>query len=132
MGQEKLNRVNEEVVKAVGAFGGGIASTGKVCGALLGGVAVISSIYSRGNVDEKEDPLMWRLGYRLTKKFEELTHVHGSVNCQDIAQVNWRDRNAVKGFYTRPEGRRKVCLQLVGDVAFALGELLEQEVSSPK
>jgi hypothetical protein len=75
---------------------------------------------------------MWRLGYKLAKKFEELTHAHGSVNCQDIARVNWRDRNTVKAFYTEPEGRRKVCLQLVGDVAFALGELLEQEVSSSK
>ncbi|MBW2100367.1 MAG: C_GCAxxG_C_C family protein, partial [Deltaproteobacteria bacterium] len=47
MGQEKANRVDPGVVKALGAFGGGIAATGRVCGILVGGVALISSIYSR-------------------------------------------------------------------------------------
>ncbi|MCP4667003.1 MAG: C_GCAxxG_C_C family protein [Deltaproteobacteria bacterium] len=127
MGQEKANVVNEAVVKALGAFGGGIASTGRSCGALLGGVALISSLYSRGNLDEKEDHRMWRLSFKLAKKFEELTQAFGGINCRDIARVDWRDRNAVKEFYTHAEGRRKYCIQLVGDVAFCLGELLEQE-----
>ena len=78
VGQEKMNRVNEEVIKAVGAFGGGVASTGKLCGALLGGVAFISSLYSRGNLEEKENPNMYRLSYKLAKKFEELTREFGS------------------------------------------------------
>ncbi|MBU1902620.1 MAG: C-GCAxxG-C-C family protein, partial [Proteobacteria bacterium] len=77
--------VNEEVIKAMGAFGGGIASTGRVCGALVGGVALVSSIYSRGNLNEKEDPKMWRLGYKLTKIFETLTQPYGGINCREIA-----------------------------------------------
>ena len=52
VGQEKLNRVNEAVIKAVGALGGGVASSGRVCGTLTGGVAFISSLYSRGNLEE--------------------------------------------------------------------------------
>jgi C_GCAxxG_C_C family probable redox protein len=56
VGQEKMNLINEAIIKSMGAFGGGIASTGRVCGALIGGVALISSIYSRGNLEEKEDP----------------------------------------------------------------------------
>lgn len=127
MGQEKLNRVNEEIIKALGSFGGGIASTGRVCGALIGGVALISSLYSRGNLGEKEDPRMWRLSYKLSKKFEELTKPYGGVNCQDIARLNWKDPNATKEFYNNPESRRKLCVQLVGDTAFALGEILEQD-----
>lgn len=127
MGQEKLNRVNEEIIKAMGSFGGGIASTGRVCGALIGGVALISSLYSRGNLGEKEDPRMWRLSYKLSKKFEELTKPYGGVNCQDIARLNWKDPNATKEFYNNPESRRKLCVQLVGDTAFALGEILEQD-----
>jgi C_GCAxxG_C_C family probable redox protein len=126
VGQEKMNIQNEEVIKAMGAFGGGIASSGRICGALLGGVAFISSLYSRGNLDEKEHPNMWRLSHKLSKKFEEFTKEFGSVNCSDIAQVNWADREQVKTFYNHPESRHQYCIKVVEDTAFALGEILEQ------
>ena len=119
--------VEEAVIKAMGSFGGGIASSGRICGAMIGGVALISSLYSRGNLNEKEDPRMWRLSYKFTKKFEELTKEFGSVNCRDIAKVDWRDRESVKEFYGSTEGRRKLCIRLVGDTACALGEVLEQD-----
>ena len=121
-----MNRVNEEVIKAMGALGGGIASSGRVCGALLGGVAFISSLYSRGNLEEKEHPNMWRLSYKLTKRFEELTREFGSVNCSDIALVNWRDREQVNAFYSNPDGRRGYCIKLVEETVVALGEILDQ------
>ena len=126
MGQEKMNLHDENVVKAMGAFGGGIASTGRVCGALLGGVGFISSLYSRGNLGDKEHPRLWRLSYKLSKKFEELTREFGGVDCRDIAQVNWSDKEQTKEFYTNPEGRRKHCIRLVGETAYALGEILDQ------
>jgi C_GCAxxG_C_C family probable redox protein len=126
VGQEKLNKVNEEVLKALGAFGGGIASTGRVCGALLGGVAFLSSLYSRGNLEEKEDPNMWRLSHKLAKKFEGFTKEFGSVNCSDIARVNWADKEQVKIFYNQPDSRHQYCVKVVEDTAFALGEILEE------
>ena len=126
MGQEKMNLHDENVLKAMGAFGGGIASTGRVCGALLGGVGFISSLYSRGNLGDKEHPRLWRLSYKLSKKFEELTREFGGVDCREIAQVNWSDKEQTKEFYTNPEGRRKHCIRLVGETAYALGEILDQ------
>ena len=126
MGQEKTGSVNEAVVKAVGAFGGGIASSGRICGILLGGVAFISSMYGKGNSEEKDDPKMWRLSHKLTKIFEEMTQPYGSMNCRDIAKVNWKDREAVREFYANPDGRRKECITLVGDLAYALGEMMEK------
>ncbi|MBA4395678.1 MAG: hypothetical protein C0407_19165 [Desulfobacca sp.] len=126
MGQEKMNVKDEGVVKAMGAFGGGVASSGRVCGCLLGGVGFISSLYSRGNLEGKEHPRMWRLSYKLTKKFEELTKPFGGVNCSDIARVNWSDKEQAKEFYNNPEGRRQYCIQLVGDTAYLLGEILDQ------
>jgi C_GCAxxG_C_C family probable redox protein len=127
VGQEKIRRVNESIVKSMGAFGGGVASTGKVCGALIGGVALISSIYSRGNPEEKEDHRMWRLSYKLTKRFEDLAKPLGGVDCHDIARVNWKDREETREFYKNPNSRRQICAQLVGDLAYALGEILEQD-----
>jgi C_GCAxxG_C_C family probable redox protein len=125
--QEKTGLVDEAVIKAVGAFGGGIASSGGVCGILLGGIAMISSIYSRGSLAEKENPRIWGAGNKFLKKFEELSSPYGSMNCRDIAGVDWKDRAAVKEYYNNPESRRKICVELVGEAAFILGELLEQE-----
>jgi C_GCAxxG_C_C family probable redox protein len=125
--QEKTDMVDESAVKAVGAFGGGIASSGSVCGILLGGVAMVSSMYSRGNLDEKENPRIWALSSKFLKKFEELTESYGSMDCRDIAGVDWKNRDEVKEYYSNPDSKRRICIKLVGDAAFILGELLERE-----
>jgi len=122
-----MNIKDESAVKAVGAYGGGIASSGSVCGTLLGGIAVVSMMYSRGTLEEKEDPRMWSLGKKFMREFEKLTESFGGMNCSDIARIDWRDREAVKEYYTDPESNRRICVQLVGDAAYALGVLLEQE-----
>lgn len=132
VGQEKMNLVNESAIKAVGAFGGGIAGSGSVCGILLGGVAMISSLYSRGNLGEKEDPRVWVLSSKFIKQFAKLTKPYGGMNCRDIAGVDWKNREAVKKYYSDPESGRKACVKLVGDAAYALGEILEQEASRKK
>jgi C_GCAxxG_C_C family probable redox protein len=124
--------VDESAVKAVGAFGGGIASSGSVCGILLGGVAMVSSMYSRGNLDEKENPRIWALSSKFLKKFEELTESYGSMDCRDIAGVDWKNRDEVKEYYSNPDSKRRICIKLVGDAAFILGELLEREEARNK
>ncbi len=126
MGQEKMNQQDEILIKAVGAFGGGVASTGRVCGCLTGGIAFLSSLYGKDRPEGKDHPRMWRLGYKLAKRFEDLTKEYGGVDCRDIARVNWSDREAVKAFYSGPDGRRPLCQKLVGDTAWAMGEILEQ------
>lgn len=128
-GMEKLGCIEESVVKAMGLFGGGISGTGRVCGALIGAVAVVSCMYSRGNINEKEDPRMWKLGRRLSQKFEELTASYGGIDCRDIARVDWGDREAARRFYTEPESRRRICIELVGEMAKAVGELIEEETA---
>ena len=132
VGQEKMNDRNEDLIKAMGAFGGGVASTGRVCGSLLGGVAFISSLYSRGNLEEKEHPRMWRLSYKLTKKFEEFDQALRRGQLLRYRPVNWSDKEQTKEFYNSPEGRRQICLQLVGDTAYALGEILDQADAETK
>ncbi len=126
MGQEKLGQIDANIVKAMGAYGGGIAAGGGTCGTLLGGVALISSLYSRGDLQGQEDPRMWSLSQKFIARFSELTRDCGGNDCRDIARVDWRDKAAVKAYYRDPEGRRQLCIKLVGDAAFALGEILEQ------
>ncbi|MDW7773553.1 MAG: C-GCAxxG-C-C family protein [Desulfobulbaceae bacterium] len=127
VGQEKMDMRDESVVKAVGAFAGGIASTGNVCGIMLGGVALVSCIYSRANLKEKENPRMWSVSRRFIKEFEKLARPCGGINCSDIAGVDWTDKEAVRNYYSDPSGSRQICIKLIGDAAYALGEILEQE-----
>ncbi len=122
-----MNVVDEGVLKAVGAFGGGIASTGSVCGALLGGVAFISSIYASGSLTKKDDPRMWRLSYKFSKKFKDIASKYGGINCAEIARVNWSDREAARDFHMNPDSRHKICAELVGEAAFALGAILDND-----
>jgi len=131
VGQEKIKAVNEEVVKALGAFGGGIAASGGVCGILIGGVALASSIYSRGNIEGREDPRMWSMSHRFAKEFEKLCKPFGGTQCRDIAGVDWHDREAAKRYYSDPGGSRKICIKLVGDAAYALGVILDEERQEP-
>jgi C_GCAxxG_C_C family probable redox protein len=127
VGQEKIGEVDETAVKALGAFGGGIASSGNVCGILIGGIATISSIYSRGNLEEKENPRLWSASSKFLKNFEELTSDFESINCRDIAKVDWKNKLEVKNYYINPVSTRKICIKLVGDAAYALGELIDQQ-----
>ena len=118
---------NPAAVRAVGAFGGGIAGSGNVCGILLGGIALLSNMYSRAALSEKEDPRMWLLSKKFMRQFEELAGPCGGINCADIARVDWTDRKAVKRYYKDPGSTRATCIRLVGDAAHALALLLEQE-----
>lgn len=121
-----MGRKDDGAVRAVGAYGGGVASSGGVCGILLGGVAAISSLYSRASLAEKEDPRLWSLSAKFLREFEKMCEPFGGSNCRDIARVDWRDRDAVKAYYADPESRRRECIRLVGEAAYALGRLLEE------
>jgi C_GCAxxG_C_C family probable redox protein len=129
VGLEKIDQQDENVIKAVGAFGGGIASSGSICGTLLGAVAAVSALHSRGSLEGKENPRMWGVGNRIIKAFDQLTEEFGGNTCKDITQMKWSDREAVKNYYSNPDSRRKICIQLVGDLAFILGEVLEKEMA---
>ncbi|MBD3646657.1 MAG: C_GCAxxG_C_C family protein [Pseudomonadales bacterium] len=129
MGQERLNRDNPELIKAVGIYGGGISATGDLCGAVLGGMALFSSLYSRSGLDEKESPELFRLGRMLDAAFEEITREYGGKDCADIARVDWTDPDQVQAFYRSPDSRRVHCRKVVGETARALGELIDREMA---
>ena len=127
VGLEKLGVEAPEVIKALGSFGGGIGGTGNICGALVGAASVIGTLYSRSSLEEKENPRMWNATKQVMRHFEEMTARHGGINCCQLAGVDWMDRDQVKDFYTNPESRRQHCIEVVGEIAKTLGELLEQE-----
>ena len=127
VGLEKLGIDDPGAIKALGAFGGGIGGCGRTCGVLIGAAATIGVLYSRSSLHEKENPRMWAATKKVVQLFEELCSPYDGLNCNQIAQVDWLDRDAVKNFYNNPESRRQHCIRLVGEMSKALGELLEVE-----
>jgi len=70
---------------------------------------------------------MWAVSRKFIRKFEKLAEPYGGINCSDIAGIDWQNREAVKSYYSGPQSSRQICIKLVGEAAYALGELLEQE-----
>jgi C_GCAxxG_C_C family probable redox protein len=130
-GQEKLNRVNYDIVRALGAFGGGFAGTGNVCGCVVGAMAFIGSLYCKSQPSEKEDPHFWRIGRGLMQEFEKLTQSYGGIRCIDIAGVDWNNRDQVNQYYSKENGRWQRCVDLVGETARLLGDILESIPNIP-
>ncbi len=109
----------------MGAFGGGLGGNGEVCGAVVGALGVLGLRFSRGKEEEKEDPKMWAYTRELLKRFrEEIVQKHGGIMCQEIAGVDWTDREQVKSFYRGEKALE--CGRIVGDTARLVGELLER------
>ena len=126
VGLEKMGMANPDIIRAVGAYGGGIASSGRTCGILLGAIAAVSARYGKSRPDEKDDVKMWLLSFKLSKAFAQMSEPYGGTDCADIARVQWRDKQEVKTFYGRPDSRRSICTELTGKLAQYLGELLEE------
>jgi C_GCAxxG_C_C family probable redox protein len=123
-GGEKLGRCSDEVICAMGAFGGGLGGSGEVCGALVGALAVIGLKHSRANATEKENPVMWSQAQEMVRRFrEDIVGQGGTIHCRDIAGVDWLDRAQVKTFYTGD--KVKQCIRIVGRTAMILGEILD-------
>ena len=124
VGQEKLGKGNDDVIRAMGAFGGGLGSNGEVCGALAGGLAVLGLLYSRAREDEKENPQMWVAAHELVRRFrDEIVKQNGSILCRDISGVDWTDREQAREFYRGDQVKK--CVRIVGETAELLGEMLE-------
>lgn len=123
VGQEKLRMEDENLIKAMDSFGGGLAAHGEVCGAVIGGLAAIGLNYGRPKSGNKADGRVYKYSGLFMKRFrEEVTE--GKLLCRDIAEVNWRDRDQVTKYY---EGEKfRSCQVLVGKTARIIGELLEQ------
>ena len=113
---------DENLIKAMDAFGGGLAAHGEVCGAVIGGLAVIGLKTGRPESGNEADKRMWKLSSTFMKRFRaEVTN--DKLLCRDIAGVDWRDREQTAEYYKG--GRFRSCQVLAGKTARIIGELLE-------
>jgi C_GCAxxG_C_C family probable redox protein len=123
VGQEKLGIEDENLIKAMDSFGGGLAAHGEVCGAVIGGLAVIGLNFGRPKSGSEADMRMWKYSSIFMKRFKHEV-AHGKLLCRDIAGVDWRDRDQVTKY--REGEKFRSCQVLAGKTARIIGELLEQ------
>ena len=114
---------------AMAPFGGGMGSSGQICGTLSGALAVIG--FTQGKTDSQghDHKLMWKLSHKMVMEFAEICRPYGGTNCIDIARVDWKDRKAVKQFYTDPDSKRKNCIKVVRETSKFLHTLITKELS---
>lgn len=129
VGQAKLGIEDENLVKAMGPFGGGLGANGEVCGALIGALATLGLRFSRGNEKERDDLKVWSYSQELVKRFQEdVAKGYNSFLCRDISNVNWKDMDQYKRFYKGEGGKFLECQRIVGETVELVAELLDRSL----
>jgi C_GCAxxG_C_C family probable redox protein len=104
---------------------GGLAASGGPCGALIGALVLLGTLFGKDEPEKKDNPLMWKSCWEFRKRFErEVVEKWGSINCLDITGVDWKDRDQMKAFY-QGEGAKQ-CSDNTAKAARILGEVLEK------
>lgn len=129
VGQKKLAINDKTLVRAMTSMGGGVAASGGMCGALVGGVAFLGSVLGRDEPEKKDDPLLWKACQMFYSRLEKETIAeHNGINCRDISGVtDWRDRDQKSTFY-KGEGIVR-CKKNVGKAARILCEVIEKYIA---
>lgn len=83
LGLDALELDRPDLVKAMRGLAGGLGGCGHNCGALTGGVCMISLVAGRGATEETADPDLAAMVSELLAWFEE---TYGSAECADIIQ----------------------------------------------
>ena len=118
---QKFNIENEIIPRIASGFGGGIGSTGSVCGAVVGAVMAIGLKKEQWNTLEDWMRLA-AVAQEFRRRFEAET---GTINCRELTGVD----------LTAEEGRNQlmnsdiaqtVCMPAVGLAYRLVVELLEE------
>jgi C_GCAxxG_C_C family probable redox protein len=114
---------NDGLIKAMDAFGGGLGASGEVCGAVIGGLAVIGLLYGRSGEGRQADIRMWKDCRVFMKRFKNEV-ADGNILCRDLIGVDWTDIDQA-GRY-RQSDQFEYCLRLTGKTAKLAGEMIDK------
>ena len=117
-GMDALRLDEPNLIKAMTGLAGGLGGCGRNCGALTGGVCMLSLFAGRGTPDEEANPDLEVMISELLAWFEE---TYGSADCRDIIQG---DRDNIPS--TCPRLIYETCrkaLELLQNYGFLTGEI---------
>ncbi len=109
------------MLKAATGFGGGVGGRGSLCGVISGSVMVIGLKHGRGRDDDMSVSLNAYL--RCSQLLEWFNKEFGSLMCSNLTGgVDFRDPEQLAKYY---ESGHQKCVEMAGQTAFKLAELLE-------
>ncbi|MFC1992390.1 C-GCAxxG-C-C family protein [Chloroflexota bacterium] len=137
--QDVLELKNDEIFKSLTGYAGGGAVAGDSgCGAYVGGILIISSLWGRER-DNFADPqrIRWRC-YNIAKKLhDKFIAEYGTVICRDIqSKIMGRPfylldpDDMIK--FDKEGGHEKVCPDVLGKAARWVVEVILEETWSPR
>ncbi len=85
LGLEAQGMENPQLVRAMHGLAGGMGFSGGVCGALTGGVCLLSMLAGRGSDAEKENDALFQMVTDLVTWFKaSFGEQYGSIDCEKI------------------------------------------------
>ena len=85
-----------DLIRTMGALNNGLSDSGLTCGALSGGVCVLSYYAGQGQPDEMPDPNYDAMVKQLFSWFEEeMTERFGGIACPEMLGNGTRDKMSV-------------------------------------
>jgi C_GCAxxG_C_C family probable redox protein len=124
------NGLNEKTALRIAcAFGGGLARTAGVCGAVTGAMMAIGL---KHGMDDPEKQEVKAKTYEITRKFfDEFTALHGSLICKDLIGFDIGNPEKIGITGNSPEWRAKmkkthdeICSKLIADAVKIVEKLI--------
>ena len=118
--------IDEETAKKISAgLGGGVGRMREVCGAVSGAAMVIGSICSATDGKDNENK---QKNYELVREFaDRFIKRNGSIVCRELLGLDIKMENTAKpDSRTAEYYKKRPCVELVGDAAEILAEIIKE------
>ena len=113
------------VIKLTSSFGGGMGRLREVCGAVSGMFMVAGLFW--GYTDPDDHRTKTEHYQRIQKLANQFKEIHGSIICRDLLGLTEKPDRPIPDKRTTDYYRKRPCVQLVGDAARILEEMIRQE-----
>jgi len=115
---------NVPLFKAASPFAAGMSLTGNNCGALVGGLMILGTVFGRKDIREGMGGIVAgiRPCRKLVKFFQDR---HQAVNCRDITGADLADPPASEAYFEG--GGLEKCANITADVVVYVADLLYEE-----
>jgi C_GCAxxG_C_C family probable redox protein len=122
---DDLKMDKNTAIKLTSSFGGGMGRLREVCGAVSGMFMVAGMFWGYTEPDDNRAKTEhYRRIQKLANQFKE---IHGSIICRDLLGLAVKQDNPIPESRTAGYYRKRPCVQLVGDAAGILEEMIRQE-----
>ena len=114
--------VNENTASAIATgFGGGIARSQQICGALTGAIMVLGVKYFNPENLKDSKELIYNKTSELIEKFKK---INGTCNCKDLIGVDFNTDEGIE-FAEKNDLFNIKCRKYLNDICTILDELME-------